>query len=87
MRLNQKVEDGRKLRDYDNNKSKFIFIKFNFISTLMKKVTPFRPLFDAGQQVSSVTMPASLPPQLADLHQKPSAPALTFFIRWTLKVE
>ena len=51
-----------------------------------KKITTFRPLFVHLSQVSSVTMPASLPPQLADLHQKPSAPVLTFFIRWTLSI-
>ena len=46
---------------------------------LTNKYEPVRPLFAHFSQVSSVTMPASFPPQLAELHQKPSAPALTFF--------
>ena len=51
---------------------------------LTNKYEPVRPLFAHFSQVSSVTMPASFPPQLAELHQKPSAPALTFFVRWGL---
>ena len=43
-----------------------------------------RLLFAHLSQVSSVTMPASFPPQLAELHQKSAAPALTFFVGWGL---
>ena len=45
-----------------------------------------RLLFAHLSQVSSVTMPASFPLQLAELHQKSAAPALTFFVGWGLKI-
>ena len=50
-----------------------------------EEVTTFRCLFGKFRQVSSVTMPASLPLQLAKFPRKHTAPALTFFVGWGLK--